>query len=415
MKLYDVIRKENLEHGKKFADIPSDPDPSPRPHYVRRPLGWRKIVIGGCAILFLVILYVAGMKMVRAKVIVTERHIPFSLDGVEFELTHEGDASTGRLSFQTMVVPTEVSRQVYGSKVEESNSLAKGKVVFFNEYSTKTQTIKAKTTLTSATGKKYQTTAAVSVPGYTTKGKVKTAGTSIATAVVATAVGPSYNTTGTTFTVSGWGAKQLYAQSAGAITGGEDGVAHSLSPEEQKDATTTLQAQLIERLKRETRTQVPDNLLVFPDMQVTTIDHDSIVLRGTSLKFPAKIAGSMSTYLIPREELETAIAHEVLHDRTYPYVSIPSISDLTVVPVSALPTDPSRIPETIRVKITGEGVIITKAPVESIAGSLVGVRKGAVSSILEKVPEVDSARYHLYPFWAPFFPSKQSRIMIETK
>jgi hypothetical protein len=370
-------------------------------------------VLGG-AILFLVVLYILGMKLVRAKIVVTERRIPFVLENAEFEIAHEGDASTGRLSFQTMVVSSEVSRQVYGSKMEQSTSVAKGNVVFFNEYSTKAQTIKAKTTLTASNGKKYQTTKAVTVPGYTLKNKVKTAGTSPSTPIVAIAVGPTYNTTGTSFSVAGWG-KSLYAQSAGAVTGGEDGISHSVSDAERGDVIATLQAQLIERLKRETRTQIPETLIAYPDLQVTSIDAGSVVLRGEGVKFPATMKGTMTTYLVERDLLEMAIANHVLNDHPYSQVTIPALADLMVTPVTPLPSDAKNTPETIRIRVSGEGIIITKAPLQIIKQSVVGSRKTSFGSFVNSVPEVDTASYRFYPFWAPFFPNKESRISIETK
>ncbi len=414
MKLYDVIRKEELGEDTTQAPV-KESTQERRLAFHKRPFGWRKIFVICCAILFLAVLYVGGMKLVRAKVIIREREIPFTLEGAEFELVHEGDDSLGRLSFQTMIVPTEVSRQVYGSEVGQSTSYAKGKVVFFNEYSTASRTIKAKTTITSKEGKKYQTTTAVTVPGYTTKNKIKTPGTSVATTVIAVGVGPSYDTSGTSFTVSGYTSKQVYAQSAGAITGGEDAVMHSVSATEKDEVIANLESQLIERLKRETRAQTPPDLLTFPDLQIADIDRDSVVLRGSSIKFPASIKGTMATYLISREMLEGAIANHVLHDHIYGQVTIPSLSNLDVTPITPLPTNPDDIPESIRIRISGEGTIITKATVESIKESLIGKPKNTFGTIVGGVPEVDSAEYHFFPFWAPFFPVNDDRIRIEIR
>lgn len=414
MKLYDVIRKENLDEGKELPPIPEEAPARMRIVYHSKEIRWKKIFVLGGAIFFMALLYILGMKFAHAKVIVTERRIPFVLENAEFELAHEGDASTGRLTFQTMGVSSEATRQVYGSKFEQSTSVARGKVVFFNEYSTKSQTVKAKTTITASNGKKYQTTQAVTVPGYTLKGKIKTPGTSVATPIVATAVGPTYNTTGSTFSVAGW-SKSLYAQSSGAVTGGEDGVSHSVTDAERGDVIATLQAQLTERLKRETRTQIPDNLIAYPDLQVPSIDANSTELRGESVKFPATMKGTMTTYLISRDAFETAIANHVLNDHTYPHVSIPSIGDLTVTPITALPADPKNTPDSMRVRVSGEGVIITKAPLDSIRQSLIGSRKKLFGSFINTVPEVDSAEYHFYPFWGPFFPTKEDWIVLEAK
>lgn len=416
MKLYDVIRKEGIERGTPLKEISKD-DLNPHHDHHRdshKPTNIRRFIIIGLALLFLVILYITGMKVARAKVVITERHIPFSLEGVEFELVHEENATGERLAFQTMIVTTEVARQVYGSEIQPSSSSAKGKVVFFNEYSTKAQTVKSGTTVTGTNGKTYKTQAAVTVPGYTTKNKVKTAGTSTSVAVVATGVGESYNTTGTTFKVAGWSnAKTFYAQSAGAIVGGESGASHTVSEAEKPDIIATLQAQLIERLKRETRSQIPEQLIAFPDLQVTTIESDSITLRGDSIKFPARIAGTMVSYLIPRKLLETAIAQEALSGHTYATVSIPALGDIVVEPLTALPTDAKNVPETIKIKVSGKGTIITKAPVEHIREALIGSPKRDFARILQGVPEVDTAQYHFYPFWALFFPTKDGRITVE--
>ncbi len=414
MKLYDVIRKEELgEEVPESKPSPQQEKPSRKPLITtHRHVSWKKIGVIALVLIFFALLYVIGMKFAHAKVVVKERTIPFSLDGAEFELVHEGKEGEGRLSFQTMVVSAEVSRQVYGSEVAQSTSYAKGNVVFFNEYSTKPQTIKAKTTLTSKEGKKYQTTKAVTVPGYTIKNKVKTAGTSVAVPVVATAVGPSSNSQGTTFSVAGWG-KTLYAQSSGAITGGEDGMRHSVSKKDEPDVIAALQNQLIERLKRETRSQIPPDLITFPDLQITTIDSSSLVLHGESIKFPASIKGSMTTYLIPRALLETAIAQHVLHDKGYAQVTIPALASLTVTPVTALDSRPEDVPPSIRVRISGDATIIAKASLDLIKESLVGTPKGAFGTVLGTIPEIDSAEYHFYPFWAPLFPSMDKRIDVQ--
>ncbi len=416
MKLYDVIRKEQSERGTPLPDVDAALVHPAKTHQlrVRQPLGWRRIVVVGAAILFLTLLYTLGMKFVHAKVVIDERRIPFTLNGAEFELVHEEDATQGRLAFQTMIVPSEVSRQVYGAIVTSNTASAKGSVVFFNEYSTKAQTIKKGTVLTSKEGKKYTTQLATTVSGYTTKNGKKTPGTSPAVSIVATGTGPSYNNSGTTFSVSGW-SKTLYAQSSGTITGGDTGAAHTVAEADKPDIIATLQAQLIERLKRETRAQIPERLITFPDLQVVAIDSNSVQLSGTTIKFPASMKGSMATYLIDRHLLEKAIAQEVLYDQTYTDVTIPSLADITVETVTALPTDPAHIPDVIKIKISGQGTIIAKAPVLQIRESLLGVPKRNFSDILSKVPEVDTVQHHLYPFWAPLFPSIEDRITVEVR
>lgn len=421
MKLYDVIRKEGLQNGKELVDTPA---PQPVHDHViirsrtHRPPAWKKLLIIAGSIILLAVLYVAGMRMVRAHVTLVERRVPFSLTNAELELVHEKDAAKGRLSFQTMVVKASITREVYGSELRASTSKSHGKVVFFNEYSTKPVTIKSGTTITSQSGKRYNTQATVVVAPYTVdpKTKKKTAGTSTAVSVVASEAGPSYNTTGTSFSVSGYGSsKTFYAQSAGQLAGGESGMMHTVSDADRPEVIATLTAQLTERLKRETRTQIPENLITYPNLQFVSIDTSAFKLEGPEIRFPATISGTMVSYLISRDLLESAIATKALSGSSLPRVSVPTLGNLSVDPASAIPTNPDHVPDAITIRISGTGTLVPKASVSEVTDALIGIPRTQFAAALATIPEIDTARYSFTPFWAPFFPTKESRIMVEVK
>ncbi|HWC57597.1 MAG TPA: hypothetical protein VG621_01430 [Candidatus Paceibacterota bacterium] len=421
MKLYDVIRKEDIERGTPLKEIPLNPkfkrQKRQRKSDHPRALLWKKIIVAALVIAAVIAVYLAGMWLVRAKVVITQHEVPFTLDNVVFTAVPQTAASADQLTFQTMRVSDTVSRQVYGSQISQVTHTAGGQVVFFNDYSTAAQTVKAKTKLTAANGKVYETTQAVKVPGYTTNNKVKTAGTSAATPIVALGTGPSYNSDGTSFTVSGWSgskAKQFFAQSSGSIAGGEDGAIYSVTDDQKGDVVATLQSDLLERLKRDTRAQIPENFLTFPDLEVMSINTDALQLSGTSVKFPASMQGTMVAYLFPRDQLEAAIGEYILNDHPYGQVSIPTLANFTVTPLTPLPTDPTDTPATLQIGISGQGTIIAQASLAAIQQALVGVPKRTFAAVLSAVPEVDTARYHLYPFWAPLFPRQRSRITVQT-
>lgn len=420
MKLYDVLRKEQAQHrGKKMPAREIAP-PEYEPFSTEIPekkFSWKKVAVIGMAFSFVALIYIIGTRLVHAQVVITERHIPFSIDSVALELTHETATDDGRLSFQAMVVTTEVTREVFGSELVQSFSKANGKVVILNEYSKTPQTIKAGTVFTAPTGKRYVTAATVVVPGYTGTASAKTAGTVTAT-VTAAEAGESYNTESTTFTIAGWTgtkAKQFNARSVGSISGGEAGIRHSLSASEKAAAIATLQTQLIERLKRESRAQIPDNLITFPELQVATIDIASLKVEGQGIKFPMKLSGTMTSYLIQRDLLEQAIAQKAISDRSYPHVAIPALGDITVTPITPLPTNSAHVPENITISLSGDGTIITKVQTETVRESLAGINRRQFNTIFADIHEVDVAKYTLYPFWAPYFPVASSRITVEVK
>ncbi len=415
MKLYDVLRKEDSDELRRREE--EKITPLKEFHSASRFVLTRKklILIGACT-LFLAALYVVGNRLVHAKVIITERRIPFTLSNAELELTNEAKADSGRLSFQAMVVETTITRQVYGSALTNSNTKATGSVVFFNEWSTSKQTVKKGTTLTAPGGKKYVTQVQTVVPGYTTVNKKKVAGTSPSIEIAAVDVGDSYNNPGATLTVSGWSnaSKSFYARST-AITGGEAGVSHTLTDSEREEAVATLQSQLIERLKRETRTQIPADLVTFPELQFPILDTDSFVFKGGTVSFPASMSGTMVSYLIPRSMLEQAIATKAISERSYPNVSVPDIGDLQFDLRSAIPTDPSVVPDSITLTVSGSGTVIPKVPTDKVKEQLLAKPRRTFELALQDIPEIDTARFRLSPFWSPKFPSKWGKIDVITK
>lgn len=412
MKLYDVIRREQIQETKPdIVEAPFVLTETPRKKTKR--LIFLATILGALSIL-----YIGSLYLVRAKVYIQERSIPFSLDKVSIDLSHETKSDTERLSFQTMSVTTEISRDVFGSEAKEVSGRATGSVVFFNEYSKTSITLRSNTKLLATNGKSYLTQKSVVIPGYKLVAGKKTPGTSPSVAVTAVEIGSASNSAGTSLSISGYsGTKktQVYARSVGGFSGGSAGMKHIVSEEDKPQILDTLKTQLTERLRRETRTQIPEHLITYPDLQFISIDTDSLRLEGDGIKFPAYIKGTMVSYLIPRDLLESAIAKEALSDHSYTSVSIPNLADLTIVAKSGVPADPLVIPETITIEVSGQGYISTQVTPEKIQESLLGIKRGSFDQILSTIPEISSAKYSLFPFWAPLFPKQQRFIKVEFK
>lgn len=412
MKLYDVIRREHPEElSENIAEevfVPSELPIKKKKHFIFITIS--AVVLCG--------LYILGIYFVRATVTIEERSIPFNLDKTTIEISHENKSSSERLSFQTMTVTTEISREVFGSELKETTGKARGSVIFFNEYAKTAVTIKSGTRLIAQNNKTYTTTQTATVPGYKMDGKKKTPGTSPSISILATDTGPTFNSEGTSLTISGYtGSKrtQLYARSVGNFTGGQDGMLHSVSDAERPGLLESLKTQLSERLRRETRAQVPEQLVTYPDLQFISIDSESLKLEGEGVRFPAKIKGTMVSYLIPRNLFEAAIAKEALSDHSYSNVSIPNIDSLSITPKSGIPANPQMETDSISIEVSGQGNIITQVDPEKIRSSLLGIKKASFTNVLSNIPEISSAKFSLTPFWAPFFPKQASYIKINFK
>jgi hypothetical protein len=413
MKLYDAIVAD-----KKNAPDDRTKKLEPQLYHPHRRSHRKHIVVYGAFFAFLVAVYSLGIIFAHAKVTIYERKIPFTLDRSSIDLEHESTASgPERLSYQAMVVDDTLTREVFGSKVTVADSKAKGEVVFFNEYSTSSISISSGTTLVTAEGKKYLTQEKVTIPGYTTDKATKTKqpGSSKPVSIIAAASGSDYNTSGTTFSVAvytGTKKTQVYARSSSAISGGESGARHTVNDDEKNTAVSLLTSQLEERLKRQTRPQIPQGYMTYPELQLFFPDQNSLILQGQGIKFPASLSGSLVTYLIPQTGFEQAIAHIALGDRTFPKVAIPSIAELTVVPASALPSSTTNFPDTLSLSISGQGTIIAKADQGVVKNNLLGIKKSRFDASLEPITEIDHATYSIFPFWAPYFPTNADRIKI---
>lgn len=409
MKLYDVIRKEQT--GESTEEESREPFVlTEHPRKKTKRLIFIASILGSICLL-----YILGFYFVRAKIFVEERKIPFNLDHISISLSHETKSDTERLSFQTMSVTTEINRDIFGSELKEVTGKAKGSVVFFNEYSKSSITLKSGTRIIAPNGKAYLTQKSATIAGYTLDGKKKVPGTAPSVPIIAVEPGKASNSDGTTLSISGYtGSKktQVYARSVGGFTGGEAGMLHTISDAEREEIIDNLKTQLTERLRRETRAQIPQQLITYPDLQFISIDTESIKLEGDGVKFPAHIKGTMVSYLIPRDLFEVAIAKEALSDHSYTSVSIPALSTLSVTAQKGVPADPSVVPDTISILVNGQGTIITTVDEEKILESLVGKKRGTFTSAISGIPEIASARFSLFPFWAPLFPKEERHFKI---
>lgn len=416
MKLYDVIRKENPDLVKKeeFSEKETVVINNKTPKNNKR-LIFFIFIIGA----FLSLIYILGINFTKSKIYIKERNIPFNLEkGLSVEIPHEETFGTNKLYFQTMTINTEIDRELFGSELVQVTGKAKGSVVFINEYSKSAISLKNGTKIIGQNGKTYQTLSSVNIPGYTTdKNKKKVPGSSNTVNIVAIETGVSSNSNGINFTISGYtGSKKtgVYARSLSPLTGGDSGMKYTVSESEKDSVLENLKTQLSERLKRETRTQIPNGYITFPDLQFISIDTNSLLLSGEGIKFNTKIKGSMTSYLLPIKELEEAVGKEVLSDSQYSDIAIPNIASLSVYPESSIPANHQNIPETIKIKITGTGNIITKLKEELIISSLVGSKTKDFNKNISVFKEVETAKFKIFPFWSPIFPEKELGFEIKT-
>lgn len=417
MKLYDIIQKEKTVTTNRVSPQKEDSGEELHPHKKRFPVRKSIIFFGGASIL-LALIYSLGNYYTYATIEVKEKTIPFSIQDAKIIISHEKEVGTERLSFQTMEITSSITRELFGSEFKEVTGKARGEVVFINEFSTTPQSIRAGTRIVGDNKKTYETVSSTTVSGYKIENKKKIAGSSAPVSIIAVETGKESNANGVVLSVNaftGTKRKQLYARSTGALTGGEKGAMHTISDAEREQVLESLKNQLSEKLKRETRAQIPESFITFPDLQFISFNINELKLTGEDVKFPVTLKGSMVSYLLPTHLFEQKVATFVQTPEYYNRISIPEIQKFSVTPVTSIPLYTKTIPNEIVLAVTGEGTIVATIETEEIQKHLLGIRRNRFDSLIKTYPEIASAKVTVYPFWSSFFPRTEKKIRVRFK
>lgn len=424
MKLYDIIVKEKnqqntLSESENYS-ASSDEHPVFISDVIPKKTARKKKIIFVSILIILVGLYTLGLWVSYAKITLYERSIPFTLTNTVFTLAHEEsvEREAEPYTFQTITTSSTIEREVIGTEFKEVTEYARGLVVFSNEWAKSPETLKVGTIIESPGGKKYKTTASVRVPGYTISGGVKSAGVSTPVPVIALEVGTASNNPGTTFTIPSFSSKkrqQFLAQSVGPLSGGDAGVRHSLSAQEERAVTELLTQQLTERLRRETRAQVPDEFFVSADMQYPYIRPEQFELEGEAIKFTAVARGSLVSYLIKHEVLSALIAQDVLRDQDEGDFYISNLSDLTFTISSPIPLDETIIPDSIQITINGSGVLTSRIQSEEFRKEIAGRSVKEFREYVSNKKTIEKAELSLLPFWSPYLPQTNQLLKVRVR
>src|SRR3989338_1238365 len=323
------------------------------------PMIWVIALVSLCA------LFVAFSTLfVGATITVTPKSIPFSLDKELF--TAEKD-STGTLAYQTMVVAGLKTLPVDTKESKETSSRAEGTVTIFNAFSSKLVNLLIDTRLESPKGIIYKTKKAVAIPGLKIENGTTIPG-QINVDVYADIAGTQGNDSLTDFVVLGFKGTpketKIYGRSTTPLTGGIVGLVHTVSSEEYKTSYESLRHNLENDLQEKLRAEVPERFFIVPGSIAYTTTNIPTEPYGENATINLLEEGSLSAYIIDREQLSSKIAEGILGARDAPYdVIIPEIEKLnfTIEPSSEKDIDK------LFIRISGESEIVWNIDAEKIA------------------------------------------------
>lgn len=337
-----------------------------------------------------------------------------------FDLNHTQFVGSNTLNsplhFELMIVSSEDYKDITLTESENISSKAKGVITFFNEYSTKSQTLAIHTFVSDNNGKTYQTDKAVTIPGYkTVNSKVVPGQASVG--ITAFLPGKEYNGSPASFAVNSFKgtakSSKIYAKLKTALEGGAQGVVYNLGPSEKGLVSATAESSFKSNLIKKVNAEVPPGYILYPDAQIFTYKTEADSLFDSS-NAKVKITGTISSIILNQKDLSNALIKNLLPDITERELNEISIPDISSLKFSFVKQDQS-ITKDIKIinfSLTGKIKGIWSPNLPLLQSNVLGIKKSDLVSVFKTDPGIVSASARIFPPWQSYLPKDLSKIYI---
>lgn len=376
--------------------------------------GLRKsFVFGFLFVILACLVYFASNYFEKADINVTAKKASFDLNQMTL------DASINKslpIAFELMIVSNEEYKDVTLTQSQNSSTKAKGEITFYNEYSTKAQTISAKSYVSDSSGKTYQTDKVVTIPGYKTVQSKIVPGT-VSVGITAFLPGDSYNGTPADFSINAFKnttkAKKIYAKLKTPLTGGSQGLVYTLNPNDKGAINAFAQSTFKSNLLKKATAQVPEGYILYPNALSFSSSSD------TDAFFPSanarvKTSGTVSAVIISEKDLTSSIVKKLLPDvtkRESDEIKILNINDLKFAFKDSNQVINKDL-KNVSFNLTGKLNALWSPDLEILKSSVVGANKKDLVSIFGSDPGIEKASARIFPPWQSFMPKNLEKINI---
>lgn len=371
-------------------------------------------------LIFLVLAILGGAILLVNKyfsyvqIYITPKTMDYTFEKESFTASKEINAP---LHFEIMIVDGEDKNEAVFTEMKEISTKAKGKVVFYNKFSSKPQKLSINTRITDDKKQIYYTDKEITIPGFTGSGTKIVPG-SVEVDVTASMPGPLYNGSPRDFTIVGYAgttkSTKIYARSSTPLTGGEVGNFYVLSAEGKGKATVEGSTALYNKLLKKFQAQVPPGYIVYTGgMQYNKTLTDSAFQSKTKEGF-VSLQGTLSAPIFKESELREAIIRNVypeVKDLELSEVNSPNMKNLVFEYVD----DTTVISKTInsfKFSLSGTDTLLWSPLIETLKGRLSGVSKENLDEIYTTDPGVSRARAIFRPPWQASVPTDVNHISI---
>jgi hypothetical protein len=321
-----------------------------------------------------------------------------------FTATH----STGTLPYEVLVAEKYASQNVKGTGTKEVTAFASGTITIYNTQS-KAQKLIDKTRFATPTGLIFRIRTAVTIPaGSATKPG------SVTATVYADKAGADYNVGATTFTVPGFAgtpqAKQVYAESTSAMTGGASGMMPTVDATLEKDTRSALKSALERDLKVSIDAQIPTGYVLVPGSISFAYQDVAPTASATAGSVEIREQGSLTAVVFPNVALAKTIAGSIT---SFEYQNEPlTLSSVEGLTLTATPRLPDAKATSFTFTLSGTAQMVYTVDPTRIGAAISGKTRLEAKTALQNYPEVDQAVITLRPFWRKVLPEDPAQIEV---
>jgi hypothetical protein len=352
----------------------------------------------------------------QARITIVTKNQSFTLDHKEFEASKKADAP---IDFELMIVPDTRSEEITFIEPKEVSLKAKGEVTLYNEYSTKGEKLTAGTFLADPNGKAYKIDKSITIPGYTLVNKKIIPG-QISVPITAFLPGQSYNGDLTDFTITAFKNtakyKKIYGKSKTPLSGGAEGTAYTLGPEETGRLNAIASSSFKAALLKKAYAEIPKGYILYPNALTFSYHVDTDVLSPTpNAKIP--ITGTISALLLAEDDLRIALAKNLI-----PGISSGELNEIEILGLDKLSLDfvetaqvINKDTDKVSFTLTGPLSLLWHPDIDVLKRKILGIQKKDIEAIFKSDPGITSAIVKIFPPWQSHLPEDETKIHLKTQ
>jgi hypothetical protein len=367
-------------------------------------------IIGGGGVILIVLLWWMFAIAPRATVTISAKTTSVAIDQTLSLDPKASDSKASELQFKanSQQVKKSVSADFTATGTKDIGNKAAGSVTITNSFDSDAKSVPAGTIFTGASGHKFASTAAVTVPGASVSGGTIHPGTA-PVQVQATDIGNEYNVPAQTYSVTGY--SSLNANGS-AMSGGDKQTVTVVSQADVDKAKTQLASQDNNAAKDQLKKQFNGDYIIVDESFTVDQASPSVSPNVDEQAKQGKLTVETTYTLLGlarkdvNEMLNSALKSAL---DTKPNQSIFSNGSNSI----AFGNFQKFENGTFSARLSTTGYIGSKIDTDALARQVAGKRYGEIQAIVNQIPNVENVDIKFSPFWVNSAPGDSKKVDIK--